>query len=399
MSIKDQVLDVLEKSRQTELEFLEGLLDTERSEAGQFQNWSAKDVIAHASYWNGLCATRVNAWIQEGKVKSAPHFERANKETYEAYADSSWDEVLSLSERAHGRLVDALQEVGDDDLLARSYESEGRKLWQSIVQTAYSHKLTHLADYYAERGLPEKAARLWGEWAQLVSPLDTSPAWQGAVHYNAACSLALAGESDNALKELRRSLELQPALKPWSRHDPDLESLHGTPEFKEMFASQAWWRALESGPMAEALADQFMRSLLMLREAIRALDDQGWRQGETDYLRPAGLTLHIAQIINMYSSLGSEGEASDPLLDVDWENPEASALPSQEALLASLDRVEEKLAAFLSQADLGEKETQYPWTGSTMLSRAVYCLRHTQHHLADLASELQRRGFEPPGWA
>lgn len=100
----------------------------------------------------------------------------------------------------------------------------------------------------------------------------------------------------------------------------------------------------------------------------------------------------------MYSSLVSEGDSKEPLLNVDWENPDASALPSQEELLGLLDRVEEKLATFLSQADLAGKETQYPWTGSTLLSRAAYCLRHTQHHLADMASDLKRRGLKPPDW-
>lgn len=399
MSIKEQVRMILTRSRQTELEFLDSLSEEDREEIGRFEDWSAKDVVAHTSYWIDLCADQVNTWVQEQKVEPTPGFERANKENYAAYAESSWEEVRELSERAHTRLADALEGVDEAVLHDRSYASEGRPLWRSILQTAYSHKLTHLAEYHSSMGQPDRAGAMWSEWAQLMSPLDADPEWQGTIHYNAACGLALAGDPDRALIELDKSLKLQPGLKPWSRLDSDLEILHDDPEFKRMIATEDWWRALEAGPEAEAMADQFLRTLAMFREAVSRFDEAGWREGETDYLRPASLALHATQTIALFSSLGIEDSAQDPLLDVNWQDPDESALPSQEALLALLDRVELRLARFLSQAELSARETQYPYAGSTLLSRAAYCLRHTQHHLADMATELQRRGLKPPGWA
>jgi adenylate cyclase len=58
------------------------------------------------------------------------------------------------------------------------------------------------------------------------------------VRYNAACALAQMGRSDGALAELRHAAQMLPNyLSDWPRHDPDLASLHGHPEFIRMFGS------------------------------------------------------------------------------------------------------------------------------------------------------------------
>jgi hypothetical protein len=271
-------------------------------------------------------------------------------------------------------------------------------MWQSLLGSAYTHKILHYSEYDQKRGRTEFASQLWKEWADLVSPLDPGAEWQGGVHYNAACSLALAGDGDGALEELREALELRPSLTAWSRRDSDLEILHEHPQYRDLFAPSYWWAALESGPQAEAIADQFMRSLSMFRASVERVPPEAWREGETLYQRPAGLALHITQTIYNYSALEAGERSDDPLVAVRWQERDSSKLPSQPELLEFLDKAEARLAAFIANADLQAKEEQFPWMGFTLLSRAVYLLRHTGHHSADLAMELQRRGLRPPEW-
>jgi mannose-6-phosphate isomerase-like protein (cupin superfamily) len=58
-------------------------------------------------------------------------------------------------------------------------------------------------------------------------------AWGG--HYNLACYLALAGETDAALEELRTARELnRDNVMKWLPHDSDLDSLRGDPRFEEL---------------------------------------------------------------------------------------------------------------------------------------------------------------------
>ena len=191
---------------------------------------------------------------------------------------------------------------------------------------------------------------------------------------------------------------MRPSLKTWSRRDSDLESLHDLPEYKELFAHGYWWDALEANPQAEALADQFMRALSMFRRAINTFPDKEWREGETLYQRPAGLALHIVQTIDLYSALKPGDSSDDPLTRINSEDRDSAKLPSQEELLGYLAKVEERLANFIVKSDFQAEEKLFPWTGFTVLSRAQYNLRHTQHHFADMAMELQRRGFKPPDW-
>lgn len=398
MPIKDQVIQVIGISRETELDFINRLTDNDQEEQGDYENWSAKDVVAHVNYWPTVRADQIQAWLDGEGVKPILHFEQSNLQCYELFADKSWDEIEDYARQAHDHLNSVLESLDENKLNGASLDSEDRKMWELIVQVAYTHKLIHYSDFHIRRNKEEFSGRLWSDWAELVSPLDAGEQWQGRVHYNAACGLALAGDRKGAITKLRKSLELQPGMKAWSRRDPDLSILHDTLEFKELITTKYWWEALETNPQIEAVADQFIRAFTMLRAAVETFPGEAWLEGESNYQRPAGLALHIAQTAAMYSSLKPGDSVDDPMMQINWASPDASVFPTQADYLSFLDQVEEKLAWFLVQADFEAVETHFPWTGSTKRSRVLYTLRHTQHHLADMAMELQRRGFQPPDW-
>jgi hypothetical protein len=54
-------------------------------------------------------------------------------------------------------------------------------------------------------------------------------------HYNLACSLALTRRRADALRELRRALDLGYDDFRWMQQDPDLASLRDDPEFRALF--------------------------------------------------------------------------------------------------------------------------------------------------------------------
>ena len=70
-------------------------------------------------------------------------------------------------------------------------------------------------------------------------------------------------------------------------------------------------------------------------------------------------------------------------------------------ILKYLDEVEAQVQSWLDglgDAGLLESETRCPWTGDYVLCRALYLLRHVQHHLAQMNTELRRRGIDRPKW-
>jgi len=399
VSLKDQLLSILERSQKTQQTFMADLSDEQRSAVGTYEKWCAKDNVAHIAYWQQQRAIRLAALARGEEPPPSPsHYEKANAECFERYCDCSWDEVQAYADSAQAQMVDAVRALEEDVLAVPAPDSEERALWQDVVGTAYTHPNMHMAEYYTEHGQQHKASQLWQEWGRLVAPLEDSAEWQGVVHYNMACSLALAGSAEQAIAELRQALELRPSLTAWSKHDPDLSSLHGMPEYRELYAPEYWWKAIDANPQAEALADQFMRALAMFRGAVKAFPADEWRKGDTHYQRPAGLAMHLVESMHGYCALKPGEAGSGDRFDVDWEEKDSSKLPSQEELLSYLDEVEQKLAGFLADADLTRVEELFRWTGSTLLGRAAYTLRHTQHHLAEMCLELHRRGHQAPQW-
>ena len=151
--------------------------------------------------------------------------------------------------------------------------------------------------------------------------------------------------------------------------------------------------------IARSVLDQFERTLRMLREAILAFPPGEWRKGDTDYLRPAGVAYHVIETIDFYTSEQSVDEFSwGHRFGVDWEDSRSEGLPLQDEVIEYLTEVESKLVGWLEATDLSSEERQYPWTGATQLSRAIYTLRNTQHHLSEMCLELTRRGYRGPEW-
>lgn len=398
MSRKEQLLASLETAREAEQAFVRGLPAEERAAVGTYEQWCAKDALAHVAHWQEQRAIALAAIASGKEPPPAPaSFEAANAACFQRFCQTPWPEVQAYAQQALQQLMDSVRALKDEALDAPGPGSGERPLWMNILGTGYTHALMHMAEYYARHGQPAAAGQLWRDWGERVSALDDSDDWQGLVHYNIACGLALSGNADGAVAELRQALELRPSMTTWSKQDTDLASLHDLPAYRELYAPAYWWQAIDAGPQAEALADQFRRALSMTRRAIQAFPAEEWRKGDTPYQRPAALALHLLDTTHFYCAL-TTAETDTGGRFVDWEEKDSSKLPSQDELLAYLDEIEPKVAHFLAAGDLLAGEERFRWTGSTLLSRAIYSLRHVQHHLAEICLELHRRELKAPDW-
>jgi tetratricopeptide (TPR) repeat protein len=54
------------------------------------------------------------------------------------------------------------------------------------------------------------------------------------LYYNVACCESLAGQPDEAIEHLRRSLELDDAGRAWARQDSDFDAVRDDPRFQEL---------------------------------------------------------------------------------------------------------------------------------------------------------------------
>ncbi len=152
--------------------------------------------------------------------------------------------------------------------------------------------------------------------------------------------------------------------------------------------------------IGSVLARQFACILHSLRDALSHLDDQQWRTGEIEFLVPARQTYHLLELADFFVSDGPDRFKWNPLGIPDVASfPDQ--FPSQDKMLAYLALVEERVAAWLtsrSDPDLLGPNPVFHWTGPTLLDHAVYSLRHAQHHVGLLNSELRRRGLPRGEW-
>ena len=156
---------------------------------------------------------------------------------------------------------------------------------------------------------------------------------------------------------------------------------------------------MDTNAIKLAISNQYQRALLMFRDVVKAFPAEEWRVVENFYPRPAAIAYHNLETIDFYTS----GKSGDEFpwghrFGVEWETKDYGRLPSQQQLQTYLDEIETKITKWFKLMDISAPEETYAWTGDTKLENAIYLLRHTHQHTAELSLELHHRGYQTPEW-
>ncbi len=230
--LRERLVDLLNKEYAAQQDFLNGLTDAERAEAGTPDRWAPKDLLAHIAGWQDK-QTQTLAAALEGKTP--PGFgdvEELNAADFETFHTMPWNGVVAFAEKALSTLIAQTQTIAEDTLTMTL--PSGRPLWGGIVGNGYSHPQTHLAEYYVRQGQLHVATRMQEAVADALSQLD-KPYGRGVALYNLACFYAVNGQSGKALTLLPEALKLAPDLVEWSKEDSDLLPLHSEPAYQALY--------------------------------------------------------------------------------------------------------------------------------------------------------------------
>jgi hypothetical protein len=235
-TMKKELTELLQKGYQAEREFIATLSDEERNTDGNFEHWTAKDNVAHNSYWRKRHADDVLD-VLAGKSPLQVDDDEINAGVYSQYKDQSWDEIEALLETSLKRMGEALTKLSETNLQSDKFYpwDQGRPLWREIVGNIYTHPIIHLSDWHIKRGNTARAVEMYREMTAQLATLDDSPEWQGTIRYNNACSFSLSGDKETAISELREALKLNPGLTEWSQQDPDFEPIRGEAGYKALY--------------------------------------------------------------------------------------------------------------------------------------------------------------------
>jgi hypothetical protein len=234
--MKRELIELLQKGHQVENEFIAALSDEERNAKGTFENWTAKDCIAHNAYWRKHHADDALS-VLAGKTLTEAEEDQVNKEVYSQYKDQSWEEIEYFVNTGLERMGEAIESLSEADLQRKDFYpwEQGRPFWRDIVTNIYTHPVIHMSEWHIKRGNPARAAEMYQVMTGLLTSLDDGPDWQGTIRYNNACSFSLLGDKETAINELREALKLNPGLKEWSRQDSDLEPIRAEAGYKALY--------------------------------------------------------------------------------------------------------------------------------------------------------------------
>jgi tetratricopeptide (TPR) repeat protein len=129
------------------------------------------------------------------------------------------------------RLV--FQRLGRHQDVARINDKMYRALQQQVeVVPEDARARILLAVRYAQSGRPEDAEK------ELMKALELRPR-DPNLHYNAACTFGILNRKNEALKLLKKAIELGHSNIAWVARDPDLACLRGDPEFERIIAGHS----------------------------------------------------------------------------------------------------------------------------------------------------------------
>lgn len=230
------VLDVAAKNEQA---FLDSLTSEERSVGSSFEHWSAKDLLAHISYWRQQMADKIRQLTNPefDPWNQAEGDDSRNLTVYQDYRNAPWEDVHRMMKESVSNLKAALGQANPAELANPDLDPwhEGREPWRSVVSEGFTHPSIHIGQYLVEHGYAQRALSLQQEATDTLLTLDDSPDMRGMTIYNLACFQALLGESEQALENLREALGLSPRLIDWSKKDPDLVSLRSDPKYQALY--------------------------------------------------------------------------------------------------------------------------------------------------------------------
>ncbi len=159
----------------------------------------------------------------------------------------------------------------------------------------------------------------------------------------------------------------------------------------------------ESNITAEQLLNQFEASWKMIRDAIEHVPEDMWAKSVGSWFYSTTL-YHLIETMDFYVRDDYESMVFGGRAGYNWDNVkdvEKDILPliSKNLVREYLSEMEEKLTTFLSTVSIDAlfRKDGFYWFES-IYHKMLYLLRHTQHHIGELAVTLRSVRAGPIKW-
>lgn len=148
---KSEILQLIKTERGAWDALLASIESRRMTQPGVAGDWSVKDVIAHLTIWEEKPLALLEARRGRGVVQARPwpdgmSTDDTNDWIYRTNHDRSLQDLLDRSRTVHGRLVELLQKMPEEDLnVSDMQELEGGTVADYIASDTYDHYREHTA--------------------------------------------------------------------------------------------------------------------------------------------------------------------------------------------------------------------------------------------------------------
>lgn len=228
-AFKPVLLDLLRQAQSSQNAFFQELPPAELATIGTPELWSAKDHVAHMTFWRQQFVYRLRAIVRQEEQPQSKDYEKLNSVIFEEQRYRPWSEILAESDQVYAETIALTEQLSEEDLTAFNrfdWISSGSPLYTGYMGNCYEHAQQHLAQYSLDRHDPERALETYEAWANRVIDAGVPDVLLGYIYYNLACYYATHGLLEKAAPIVQQSFTLYPTLKEFARTDSDLVELH-----------------------------------------------------------------------------------------------------------------------------------------------------------------------------
>jgi DinB superfamily len=225
---KPLLLDLLRQAQISQNAFFQQLLQAELVTSGTPDCWSAKDHVAHLTFWRQRLALRVQAIIGKEPQPPSDDFEQLNPVIFEEQRYRPWSVILAESDAVYAELIALSDQLTEEELTAFNrfnWTHEGAPLYSAFMGYCYEHTQQHLAQYSLDRHELERAIGTYEAWASRVIEAEVPELLKGSIFYNLACFYATHSRREQGWPALQQAFMLYPATREFALTDPDLVTL------------------------------------------------------------------------------------------------------------------------------------------------------------------------------
>lgn len=236
-SLKPLLRDLLTFAQTAQATFVRELSEAERAAIGTSAHWSARDHLAHLTFWKQEDCVLLAALARSETPSSAGDTDTLNKRVFEEQRERSWEAILLDAQQVQAALLASVERLSEDDLAAtdwlpptgagESTNPESQPLWDLLLSHGFWHPLEHLTQFYLERNEVLRATQLQHAWVDQVNQPEVPAALRGIGLATLASFYLLTQRPSSAQEPLRQALAFHPALAHFFAQIPEVASLLG----------------------------------------------------------------------------------------------------------------------------------------------------------------------------